>query len=79
MSSEQARSRAAQSPDEGHEHSNGAGAPGVDDAAVRSVDRAAALLVCLADADGSASVTDLSHSLDLHKSTVSRLDRKSVV
>mgnify|MGYP000497926776 CR=1 FL=1 len=73
MSSEQARGRAAQSPDEGHEHANGAGAPGADDAAVRSVDRAAALLVCLSDADGSASVTDLSHSLDLHKSTVSRL------
>ena len=46
---------------------------GADDAAVRSVDRAAALLVCLAEADGSASVTDLSHALDLHKSTVSRL------
>jgi DNA-binding IclR family transcriptional regulator len=30
-------------------------------------------LVCLSEADGSASVTDLSHSLDLHKSTVSRL------
>ncbi len=73
MSSEQPRGRAAQTPDEGHEHANGAGVPSADDAAVRSVDRAAALLVCLADADGSASVTDLSHSLDLHKSTVSRL------
>ena len=58
--------------------------PGGDDAAVRSVDRAAALLVSLGDADGAASVTDLSHALDLHKSTVSRLlstlerrDRKS--
>lgn len=47
--------------------------PGGDDAAVRSVDRAAALLVCLGDADQSVSVTDLSHALDLHKSTVSRL------
>ena len=47
--------------------------PGGDDAAVRSVDRAAALLVSLGDADGAASVTDLSHALDLHKSTVSRL------
>lgn len=46
---------------------------GSDDAAVRSVDRAAALLVALGDADGAASVTDLSHALDLHKSTVSRL------
>jgi DNA-binding transcriptional ArsR family regulator len=73
MSREQARGRAAQSPDEGLEHASGTAAPGADDAAVRSVDRAAALLVCLADADGSASVTDLSHSLDLHKSTVSRL------
>ena len=34
--------------------------PGGDDAAVRSVDRAAALLVSLGDADGAASVTDLS-------------------
>ena len=48
-------------------------AAGGDDAAVRSVDRAAALLVALGDADGAASVTDLSHALDLHKSTVSRL------
>jgi len=47
--------------------------PGGDDAAVRSVDRAAALLVCLGDTDGAVSVTDLSHALDLHKSTVSRL------
>ena len=52
---------------------NGAPAVGGDDAAVRSVDRAAALLVALGDADGAASVTDLSHALDLHKSTVSRL------
>ena len=73
MSSEQARGRAAQSPDESLDHASAAGAHGADDAAVRSVDRAAALLVCLSEADGSASVTDLSHSLDLHKSTVSRL------
>ncbi len=46
---------------------------GSDDAAVRSVDRAAALLVSLGDADGAVSVTDLSHALELHKSTVSRL------
>ncbi|MEI6156090.1 MAG: IclR family transcriptional regulator [bacterium] len=73
MSSEQTRSRAPQSLDELPDQVGGAAAPGADDAAVRSVDRAAALLVCLADADGSASVTHLSHSLDLHKSTVSRL------
>ena len=73
MSSEQTRSRAPQSLEELSDQLGGAVAPGADDAAVRSVDRAAALLVCLADADGSASVTDLSHSLDLHKSTVSRL------
>lgn len=73
MSSEQTRGRAPQGLDESLDHASNAGAPGADDAAVRSVDRAAALLVCVADADGSASVTDLSHSLDLHKSTVSRL------
>lgn len=73
MSSEQLRSPAAQGPDEESEHVGAVTATGADDAAVRSVDRAAALLVCLAEADGSASVTDLSHSLDLHKSTVSRL------
>ena len=38
-----------------------------------AADRAAALLVCLGDTDGAVSVTDLSHALDLHKSTVSRL------
>lgn len=73
MSSEQTRSRAPQGSDEVLENGAGVGAHGADDAAVRSVDRAAALLVSLADADGSASVTDLSHALDLHKSTVSRL------
>ena len=73
MRSEQAHGRAAQGPEEVFDHGSGAGAHGADDAAVRSVDRAAALLVCLAEADGSASVTDLSHALDLHKSTVSRL------
>ena len=73
MTSEQTRGRAPQSLEELSDQLGGAVAPGADDAAVRSVDRAAALLVCLADADGSASVTDLSHSLDLHKSTVSRL------
>lgn len=73
MSSEQVRSRAPHAPEELSESAGAPHAPGADDAAVRSVDRAAALLVCLAEADGSASVTDLSHSLDLHKSTVSRL------
>ncbi|MBU6256110.1 MAG: IclR family transcriptional regulator [Chloroflexi bacterium] len=73
MSSEQVRARTPDVADDHLDHGGGAGSPGADDAAVRSVDRAAALLVCLADADGSASVTDLSHSLDLHKSTVSRL------
>jgi DNA-binding IclR family transcriptional regulator len=73
MSTEQTRGPASHGLDENLDRGGGAGALGADDAAVRSVDRAAALLVCLADADGSASVTDLSHSLDLHKSTVSRL------
>lgn len=73
MSIEQSRGRAAQIPDLLPDPVGGSAAIGADDAAVRSVDRAAALLVCLSDADGSASVTDLSHSLDLHKSTVSRL------
>ena len=73
MSSDQVRSRAPHTHEEPPESPGGAHAPGADDAAVRSVDRAAALLVCLAEADGSASVTDLSHALDLHKSTVSRL------
>jgi len=73
MTNEQTRGGAQRDPDEFPDQAGAAHAPGADDAAVRSVDRAAALLVCLADADGSASVTDLSHSLDLHKSTVSRL------
>src|SRR5579885_3442963 len=41
--------------------------------AVRAVDRAAALLLALGETVGSARVTDLSHRLGLHKSTVSRL------
>jgi DNA-binding IclR family transcriptional regulator len=73
MTNEQTRSGAPRDPEELPDQVGGAHAHGADDAAVRSVDRAAALLVCLSDADGSASVTDLSHSLDLHKSTVSRL------
>jgi DNA-binding IclR family transcriptional regulator len=41
--------------------------------AVRSVDRAAALLLALGDVDEPAGVTDLSRRLGLHKSTASRL------
>lgn len=41
--------------------------------AVRSVDRAAALLVALGDVPGEAGVTELARRLGLHKSTVSRL------
>jgi DNA-binding IclR family transcriptional regulator len=41
--------------------------------AVRSVDRAAALLLALGDSQGEAGVTDLARRLGLHKSTASRL------
>lgn len=41
--------------------------------AVRSVDRAAALLIALGDLDGEAGVTELARRLGLHKSTASRL------
>ncbi len=41
--------------------------------AVRSVDRAASLLLALGDAAGEAGVTDLARRLGLHKSTASRL------
>ena len=51
-----------------------AGAGGVLDAnAVRSVDRAAALLIALGDWDGEVGVTELARRLGLHKSTASRL------
>jgi DNA-binding IclR family transcriptional regulator len=40
---------------------------------VRSVDRAASILVALGEMPGEAGVTELAHVLDLHKSTVSRL------
>jgi IclR family acetate operon transcriptional repressor len=43
------------------------------DSAVRSVDRAAALLIALGDTQGEAGVTELARRLGLHKSTASRL------
>jgi IclR family transcriptional regulator, acetate operon repressor len=51
------------------------GRPGsdLDGNAVRSVDRAAALLIALGDVAGDAGVTELARRLGLHKSTASRL------
>lgn len=46
---------------------------GLDGNAVRSVDRAAALLLALGDSQGEAGVTELARRLGLHKSTASRL------
>lgn len=45
----------------------------LDGNAVRSVDRAAALLLALGQCDGQAGVTELARRLGLHKSTASRL------
>jgi len=45
----------------------------LDANAVRSVDRAASLLIALGEWDGEAGVTELARSLGLHKSTASRL------
>lgn len=45
----------------------------LDGNAVRSVDRAAALLLALGDSRGEAGVTELARRLGLHKSTASRL------
>ena len=45
----------------------------LDSNAVRSVDRAAALLIALGDSQGEAGVTELARRLGLHKSTASRL------
>ena len=45
----------------------------VDSNAVRSVDRAASLLLALGESQGQAGVTELARRLGLHKSTVSRL------
>jgi len=45
----------------------------VDSNAVRSVDRAAALLLALGDASSEVGVTELARRLGLHKSTASRL------
>jgi DNA-binding IclR family transcriptional regulator len=45
----------------------------LDTNAVRSVDRAAALLLALGDSQGEAGVTELARRLGLHKSTASRL------
>lgn len=52
-----------------------AGVPPVtlDASAVRSVDRAASLLLALGDTHGEAGVTELARRLGLHKSTASRL------
>ncbi|MGH2513714.1 MAG: IclR family transcriptional regulator [Candidatus Limnocylindrales bacterium] len=48
-------------------------AGGIDGNAVRSVDRAAALLLALGESAGEAGVTELARRLGLHKSTASRL------
>jgi DNA-binding IclR family transcriptional regulator len=45
----------------------------LDGSAVRSVDRAATLLLALGDSNGEAGVTELARRLGLHKSTASRL------
>ena len=45
----------------------------LDGNAVRSVDRAAALLLALGECQGEAGVTELARRLGLHKSTASRL------
>ena len=45
----------------------------MDGSAVRSVDRAASLLLALGDSQGEAGVTELARRLGLHKSTASRL------
>ena len=45
----------------------------LDGNAVRSVDRAAALLLALGESHGEAGVTELARRLGLHKSTASRL------
>ena len=49
----------------------------LDGNAVRSVDRAAALLIALGDSQGEAGVTELARRLGLHKSTASRLLARS--
>jgi DNA-binding IclR family transcriptional regulator len=49
------------------------GSMALDGNAVRSVDRAAALLLALGDTAGEAGVTELARRLGLHKSTASRL------
>jgi DNA-binding IclR family transcriptional regulator len=45
----------------------------IDGNAVRSVDRAASLLIALGESSGEAGVTELARRLGLHKSTASRL------
>lgn len=49
------------------------GGSSLDGNAVRSVDRAAALLLALGESGGEAGVTELARRLGLHKSTASRL------
>ncbi len=55
----------------------------LDGSAVRSVDRAAALLLAFADFPAEAGVTELARKLGLHKSTASRplatLERRGLV
>ncbi|MFL5710376.1 MAG: IclR family transcriptional regulator C-terminal domain-containing protein, partial [Chloroflexota bacterium] len=52
---------------------NGPGGMVLDGNAVRSVDRAAALLLALGETQGEAGVTELARRVGLHKSTASRL------
>src|SRR5204863_5387298 len=52
---------------------NGPCGMALDGNAVRSVDRAAALLLALGESQGEAGVTELARRLGLHKSTASRL------
>src|SRR5512142_2571384 len=56
-----------------HQHQGGDARMTLDGNAVRSVDRAAALLLALGESSGEAGVTELARRLGLHKSTASRL------
>ena len=67
-------SRTARCPPRGRlSRLNGPGGMVLDGNAVRSVDRAAALLLALGESQGEAGVTELARRLGLHKSTASRL------
>src|SRR3990172_11654753 len=66
--------RAALPMPEVGEHEDDLHAAGdLDGNGVRSVDRAAALLLALGECQGQAGVTELARRLGLHKSTASRL------